>query len=396
MKYLNDTDIARILADNEKENLFYEIVEAKFKYELSDNNNNEGSQIETQKMIKIKKDGENVFIMSDRYKDYAPFDFMIKENQLADTDYKVISKHVHSFEVEKKRINTLLAKEIGGVFDKRHDKNFTRFRGYSSITQELENYATSLKDEHLNKFYEKAVGAFSNKENQNSNDLKPLSETFNTSISHKISEMHDKYLFELNKRELETLEKNKRDMEDRLEQARVQALVKLQSTKSEVLEQFGYYPTVVRSREYDENLIININDSKNEIIDSFNIKLDLRDEAVGYDVYDDTVYETFATVNLDSIDLIDKAKIDKYYPVVYLLENSVITYNENTIDTIKKATKKEVELEKDFEIVLKSENSLIFSMRNEFKNETTLENVNNMHKEFKESIKPKPRSKLTQ
>ena len=117
MKYLNQDEINDILVKNEKENVYYNIVQAQYAYELEDVlTGKPHTKVEMHKMIHFGVNNESFFIINDNYKDSSPSHFIISEKELADQRYTILSIKILSHEIEEARMNRVLAEKLGGQF----------------------------------------------------------------------------------------------------------------------------------------------------------------------------------------------------------------------------------------------------------------------------------------
>lgn len=416
MDYINKEQLNNMLKENELENVHYHKVQAAYTYQLTDVTTNENiEQTNLQAMYKIKKDGEDRFIMMDVYKDYEPFYLVLKREDLAKKEFTVMSTNLFSLEEEAERIDQILAKKVGGPFDKKWDNKFHVFAQDFKLDTEIGVFAQNLRDEHLEKFEKQLVTrlteiselktgikndsmeAFSdivdnviaNKIEKSTSSLSKLSDTFDNNLETKLVEMKAIYNETLEQKEQERHSSLEAESKARFEQAKVQEMLAVQSARADVIEQFGYYPVLTKSIYSDLNLIIH--DKKGDVLDTFKIETNVHEVDVGhYDRDGDNVPELLIEVPHKSIDSIHDKKREQYFHAFYVLENSIGFENKKQVDLV---SDKFDFTEKDFSYFTNDENSLTKEMSKEFKNEQSLKYANEMLEEFQESIK-KPKNKM--
>jgi len=414
MDYINKSQLNDMLKTNELENIYYHMVQASYTYELTDlTSGKDVDHTTSQAMYKIKKDGEDLFIMMDVYKEYEPFYMILKREDLAKKEFSVMSTNLFSLEQEKERIDKILAKKVGGSFDPSWNNKFHVFSQDFELDNQIGLFASNLREEHLNRFEKQLVrrltevselntavkndsmGVFtdmvdkvvSNKIEQNNNFLSKLANTFDTNLENKLSEMNEIYNERLEQKTAERLAQLADERNKRFEQEKVQEVLNVQLARADILEQFGYYPVI---NLFKDDLNVSMFDKKGDVLDSFKLKATVHDVEIGYNRDEEPVYETLVSIDDKSIDSVGNKNKEKYFHAFYMLENAIGFQDKRQVDIV--ADKFDFS-EKDFSFFISDENSLTKEMSKEFKNEKSLKYANEMFEDFKESIK-KPKNKM--
>lgn len=208
MKNITKDEVQQLLEQNELENVTYDLVQAPFTHvfenismsEDSDFDNYVEDKIEgfdyshsdrhdtlnvTQRMWKIKQNGEEVFIMANPYNEDSKDEYkVLKITDLTKPKYEHIETRILSHDKEEHRVNELLAEKVGGWFAK-HDQSKGLIFVSKEEMKELEENKTTSKNPLLS-FTEKLE--FANKFYAEVTDLKDLHlERFHKMLFNKLS-----------------------------------------------------------------------------------------------------------------------------------------------------------------------------------------------------------------
>lgn len=185
MKNITKEDVQKLLEQNELENVTYDLVQAPFTHVFENIGMTEDSDFDTyvedkiegfdyrhselhdtlnvtQRMWKIKQNGEEVFIMANPYNENSKDEYkVLKITDLTKPKYEHIETRILSHDKEEHRVNELLAEKVGGWFAK-HDQSKGLIFASKEEMKELEGNETPSKNpllsfteqlEFANKFY---------------------------------------------------------------------------------------------------------------------------------------------------------------------------------------------------------------------------------------------------
>lgn len=77
MNYISNKELDQLLLANEAQNLHFEKLSIVYNYPLQDNKGNSVDQLNIQDAYKLKVDGKEMIVSTDRYKDYAPMNMLV-------------------------------------------------------------------------------------------------------------------------------------------------------------------------------------------------------------------------------------------------------------------------------------------------------------------------------